>query len=122
MTEFTEDGNEKAAFRHVLSMAEKGDKNAVEIFERTANLLGHTVADIINLVDTEMVILAGFMVEENSDYFFEMIRDAAGKYLLENPRRSVSIVQSALGYDGAIIGGAMLAYQDAFSVPEWGKG
>lgn len=118
LTEIINNKTGEEAFRHVLRMAEQGNETAKQILENAARLLGHAIADVINLLDTEMVILAGYMVEEDSEYFLEIIRKVANSHCLDNPKRKVSIVRSTLGYDAALIGGAMLVCQGAFSLPE----
>lgn len=117
LEEIISKGTEEEAFRHVLRMAEQGNATAKQILENAARLLGHAVADVINLLDTEMVILAGYMAEEDSEYFPEMIRKTAMAHCLDNPKRKVRIVRSVLGHDAALVGGAMLACQDAFASP-----
>lgn len=118
MNEKINGATEEEAFYHVLHMAEQGHEDAKKILEKAARLLGHAIADVINLIDTEMVVLAGYMVDKGSEYFLEMIRNVAGVHYLINPKRNVSIVRGALGHEAALIGGAVLACQDVFSLPE----
>jgi len=110
---------EAEAFNHVLHMAEQGHAAARKILKKAAQLIGASLADVINLLDTEMVILAGYMAENNSPYFLDVIREAANSRCLDNPKRKVSIVRDALGHNAAIIGGALLACQDTFALPDW---
>lgn len=110
---------EEEAYHHVLRLAGQGDERARQILEKAAQLLGHAIADIINLVDTELVVLAGYMVEKDADFLLNMIREVAQARFLDNPRRRVNIVKGSLGNDAVLIGGAMLACQKAFSMPEW---
>jgi len=119
LTEIINNKTEEEAFHHVVRMAEQGNATAKQILENAALLLGHTIADIINFLDTEMIILAGYMVAEDSEYFLEIIRKAANSYCLANPRRRVRIVRNLLGREAALVGGAVLACQDAFLSPEW---
>jgi len=110
---------EEQAFRYVLHAAEQGNKTANDILGKAAMFLGRALAGVINLVDPDKVILAGYMVEKDSEYFFKMIRDAAEARYLGNPLRKLNIVRNTLWHDAAIIGGAMLVCQDVFSLPEW---
>ena len=119
MAEINGTKSEEETYHHVLCLAGQGDKKARQILEKAAQLLGHAIADIINLVDTELVVLAGYMVEKDADFLLNMIRDVAQARFLDNPRRRVNIVKGSLGNDAVLIGGAMLACQKTFSMPEW---
>ena len=109
---------EEEAFYQVLNMAGQGNEKAKNVLEKAARLIGLAIADVINLLDTEMVILSGYMIEKDSEYFSDMIRKAVDAYCMENPKRKVAIARGALGRGAAIVGGAMLACQDVFSLPE----
>ena len=67
----------EAAFRQVLEQAEQGNKPAGKLLEQAANLLGGTIANIINLFDPEKIILDGYMIAGQDNSFFKLIRNAA---------------------------------------------
>ncbi|MGI6086994.1 MAG: ROK family protein [Kiritimatiellia bacterium] len=110
---------DEAAFRQVLKQAEQGNKQAGKLLEKAANLLGGTMASIINLLDPEKIILAGYMVAGQDNSFFNLIRNACYQSLGGQAKCGAHIGQSALGDDAALVGGAILACRECFSVPEW---
>ena len=108
----------ETAFRQVLKQAEQGNKQAGKLLEKAANLLGGTMASIINLA-IRKIILAGYMVAGQDNSFFNLIRNACYQSLGGQAKCGAHIGQSALGDDAALVGGAILACRECFSVPEW---
>lgn len=109
----------EAAFRQVLKQAEEGNKPAGKLLEQAANLLGGTITNIINLLDPEKIILDGYMIAGHDNSFFKLIRNACYQSSGGQAKCGAHIVQSALGDDAALVGGAILVCREYFSVPEW---
>ncbi|MDD5072315.1 MAG: ROK family protein [Candidatus Omnitrophica bacterium] len=88
--------------------ARKGDKLARKIVDETAVYLGAAVANIINALDPEVIVLAGGMAKAGKKYFAK-IRKAAKERALKESFKGVRIVPAELGEDAGIIGAAWRA-------------
>ena len=80
----------------------------MELFRRLARYLGIGMADIVNLLNIEMIVIGGGL-SNASDLFLELARDEMLKRSFKVPGQHVTIVSSKLGDDGGIIGAAFVA-------------
>ncbi len=88
------------------------DPLVTEVIGRAQFYLGLCVANIINLVDPELVILGGGVVEALDDSFLEPIRRTAYQYTLNKlDAKSIEIVPAKLGDNSALLGAAVYARQ-----------
>jgi glucokinase len=103
----TYQGDQLTAHR-IYDAAIQGDKVAVAVFEETSRFLGLACANVMNLLNPEMIVIGGGVM-------------ASGEILLNGARKEAQlrafrpsfldcpIVQSKLWPDSGIIGAAMLA-------------
>jgi glucokinase len=88
------------------------DPLVTEVIGRAQFYLGVCVANIINLIDPELVILGGGVVEALDDSFLEPIRRTAYQYTLNKlDAKSIEIVPAKLGDNSALLGAAVYARQ-----------
>ena len=90
----------------------RGDKLVIKVMRRATKYLGISVASIVHLLNPEMVILGGGVVEAIGDDFVDDIRRVAMKYALPNTMKGVQIVRAELGDNAGIIGASVLARQN----------
>ncbi|WP_018467017.1 ROK family transcriptional regulator [Calidithermus timidus] len=77
--------------------------------ERMADKLGLLLAQLLNLLDPDVVVLGGPLVEEVGPRLLPLARAAARRYALEQPARTAQIALSPFGRDSAILGAGVLA-------------
>ncbi len=93
----------------VIADAQRGDERALAAVRSLAEPLGRTIAALLNTLNPQLVLLGGS--------FGEVLRlarpeleDSLERYALEAPKRTVQIVEPALGADSALLGAAEIAF------------
>ena len=79
-----------------------------EIVEGAADILGIGIANVINFLNPERIILGGDVIDE-IDLFFEKAVASAKKHALRASKRHVSIVRGMLGTTAGAYGAAVFA-------------
>jgi glucokinase len=87
----------------------RGDKFVDHIVEEAAEYTGIAVANMINLINPEVVVLGGGIIEALEDEMMSIIVETATEYALSGTAKGIEIVASKLGDDAGITGGAVLA-------------
>lgn len=82
-----------------------GDEYAREVMRDTAHFLGIGIANVINVLNPEMVVISGG-VTRAGDYLFEPLRREVRKRAFRNAAESCRIVSSELGVTAGVIGAA----------------
>jgi glucokinase len=97
----------------VLAQAmRQGDPLVTEIMGRAQWYLGLLTASVVNLVDPEMVVFGGGVVEALGDEFLAPIRVTARQYYIQQAGADrVGIVAAKLGDHAGVLGAAVLARQ-----------
>ena len=101
---------EKITSKLVYQEAVKGDTLAARVLEETGQALGIALANIINLLNIELIVLGG-KVMKASDFILPAALKEAEKRAVRGSFSSVSIKLSRLGEDAGVIGAALLAAQ-----------
>jgi glucokinase len=96
----------------VAELARRGDSTSKQIFRRAGKLLGLAVANLINVFDPEVVVLAGSLVAASELFWDELTHTALNRC---HPilGRQVRIRISGLGEDANLHGAGYLAWQSA---------
>ncbi len=87
----------------------KGDKLVEKIVESAAEYTGIAVANLINILNPQTVVLGGGVIDALGDEMMAIIVETAEDYILSGTNKGVDIVASKAGDDAGIIGGAVLA-------------
>lgn len=90
--------------------------------EQMADKLGFLLAQLLNLLDPDVVVLGGPLVEEVGPRLLPLARAAARRYALEQPARTAQIVLSPFGRDTAILGAGVLAIRSFLEAQQGGVG
>ena len=98
----------KMTAEQVYNAAKRGDRLSRKIVDETALCLGAAIANIINALDPEVIVLAGGMAKAGK-IFLGKVKKAAKKRALKEASRGVRIVPAELGEDAGIIGAAWRA-------------
>ncbi len=99
----------KLTCEDIVEAASKGDKFARAILLETANYLGLTIANVINLLNLEIVVLGG-PVMGAGEFLITAIEQATNKYSFAHLLADCKITNGGLGNDAGVIGAAMMAY------------
>jgi glucokinase len=92
----------------VYEAAAGGDATAQEVFKETGTWLGIACANLINLLNIEMIVIGGGVMA-SGEFLLETARHAAGRHAFPSSFRDCQIVQSKLWPDAGVIGAGMLA-------------
>lgn len=88
--------------------AEAGDNFSQSAFREFGNNLGVEIANLVNLLDPEAIVLGGGIAGAY-DLFIEAARETAAKLIVNPASKEVVIINSALGPAAGAIGAALLA-------------
>ncbi|MBN1444787.1 MAG: ROK family transcriptional regulator [Candidatus Omnitrophica bacterium] len=105
---------EREAIRIIFEMAEKKDAAVLKILEDAGYYLGLSIANMITYVDPEIIVLTGYVSEEDPGVFLNIVDKVYKEKLFLPNMRKTKIVKSALGEDSVLIGGAAVAYKGIF--------
>jgi glucokinase len=98
-----------ASAEAVAAAARAGDANALDAFRQTADHLAVGIANLISILDPEMVVLGGGLMQA-SDLILERIRSQALRWTQPIAAASVRIEKTALGEGAGLLGAARLAW------------
>jgi len=87
----------------------RGDKFVEKIIEEMAEYTGIAVANIINLLNPEVVVLGGGVIQQLADDMMSIVVETAMDYAMNGTAKGIEIIASDLGDDAGITGGAVLA-------------
>lgn len=87
----------------------KGDKLVEKIIEESAEYTGIAVANIINFLNPEVVVIGGGVIDALGDEMMAIIEATARDYAMPGTDKGVEIVASRLGDEAGITGSAVLA-------------
>jgi glucokinase len=87
----------------------RGDKFVEKVVEDAAEYTGIAVANVINLLNPEVVVVGGGVMDALEDEMLAIIVETAHDYAMEGTARDIEIIASKLGDDAGITGGAVLA-------------
>ncbi len=91
----------------VFRRAEQGDQIASDVLRRAIGLLGIGLANAINLLDPDVVVIGGG-VSRAGDAFFEPLREAVRSSSAPSPPGAVPIVPARLGDAVGVLGAVAL--------------
>jgi glucokinase len=92
----------------VFEAATADDDLALSVLNETGQILGSTIASVINLLNVEVVVLGGGVMAAG-DLILAPIRDEARRAAVGVAYDCCRIVAAELGQDAGIIGAALLA-------------
>ncbi len=100
--------------RGVVAAARDGDERARAILDQVGVRLGQGLAGLANVLDPALVIVGGGPTAAAGDLLLDPARRAFGDAIeAADYRPEVPIVPAALGADGAAVGAALWALQEA---------
>jgi glucokinase len=86
----------------------RGDKFVEGVLEEAAEYTGIAVANLINILNPEVVVLGGGVMEQLADDMMAIIVETAQDYAMSGTAKGIEIIASDLGDDAGITGAAVL--------------
>jgi glucokinase len=100
---------------------ERRDKLVTRIVRRAAEVTGYACLTVRHLVDPEVIVLGGGVVEACGDFLVPIVRKIVEADRLPGAREGGRVVRSSLGDDAVVLGAVALARQrvgrDPFLTP-----
>jgi glucokinase len=90
----------------------RGDKFVDRVVEEAATYLGIAVGNLVNLLNPEVVVLGGGVIEALAEEMMSVIVETASDYAMPGSMKGVEIIASKLGDNAGITGGAVLARRE----------
>jgi glucokinase len=95
----------------IAKAASEGDQVAIETMAETGYYIGIGVANAINLLSPDMVVIGGGIALAG-DVLWEPLLRTVDALALTESRRACRVVPAELGDDAGVMGGVMLAMQE----------
>lgn len=92
--------------RDVFDADSAGDLLAARVVDETADLLGLGIANIVSLLNPEIVVLGGGIGAQRGERLIPRIREVVRRWAQPVSAESVVIASSTLGTDGGLLGAA----------------
>jgi glucokinase len=99
----------KIRSKALTAAIEAGDQAIEQIIRDGAYWLGIGVANVINLLAPDIVILGGGLVEAIPDIYREVVEDTANKHVMPPFKGTFKVTVAALGDDAVVTGAAAWA-------------
>lgn len=87
----------------------EGDRLALEVFRRMGFYLGAALADLVNILNPEVIVIGGG-ASAAWDLFAPHTRRQISRHAFREPAARVKIVRACLGDDAGILGAGKLAF------------
>jgi len=97
-----------------------GDPVALEVLRTTARYLGAGIADLVNLLNPEVVVLSSWVAAALGAPLLNEVRAAVGRHALSRPFAVTEIVLSPVQTDPVCLGAATFALEGALGSPRRG--
>jgi len=96
----------------VVAAAREGDTRAKQAIEETAAYLGMGLANIVSILNPEMIVLGGGVMQ-SGDLFLASIKRVMAEWAQPVAAQQVRIEMTRLGEDAGLLGAARLALGDS---------
>ena len=94
--------------RTVIDAARENDETAVKVYEKWIHYLAQALANVVNLLDPEVIVLGGG-VSKAGEFLLKPLHREYSNYVLYNDLPIPDIKLAVLGSKAGIIGAAMLS-------------
>lgn len=106
---------EDLSAQHVAQAAAEGDELAQKILNSAADTLGAAIANMTNVLNPEAVVVGGG-VTRSGEAFVARIREQFEKNQLRNTGRVISLTESTLKDQAAVLGAASLMINEVLQL------
>lgn len=91
----------------------KGDPLVIDVMRRASYLIGLATASVLHVVDPEIIVLGGGVIEACGKWMMPDIEKTVKKVAMPGTGQRLHIVQSMLGDDAILMGGLALLQQNS---------
>jgi glucokinase len=95
--------------KSLSSAVKSGDKVVRRRIKEGCDVIGRTLASIANLLNLDMIVLGGGVIEALDFYMLPLIKKSFSEHVLNDSAKGLKIVASLLADDAAVYGGIALA-------------
>jgi len=103
------DGDQEGTIAALAAAAARDDPVAVRVLEETTRYLGAGVANLINLVNPQRIVIGGWVGRRIGPYVLPRLREVVARYALGQLLSAATVVPGQLGPDAVAMGAATLA-------------
>ncbi|WP_155053658.1 ROK family transcriptional regulator [Streptomyces blattellae] len=89
------------------------DPVALKVVRETARYIGAGIANLVNVLNPEVVVLSSWVARTLGEPLLHDVRDAVGRHALRRPLAATEIVLSSIPTDPACLGAATFALEGA---------
>ncbi|HCW51517.1 MAG TPA: hypothetical protein DGR79_05560 [Clostridiales bacterium] len=104
----------------VVLAAHEGDRVARRILREAGRHLGTGLANAVNLLNPERIVIGGEAVQQAGDLLLSPLREAMKERSFSVLADEVAVVPAALGEDAWLVGAATLVLEEVFTPPIYG--
>jgi len=97
----------------IFEMAEKKDLLTISVLNQSAFYVGVAISNLINILDPEMIILGGILIQKYPRYF-DIVKDVANSRKVKSAKENV-ITKSKLQGDAGVMGAGEIVVDDFFN-------
>jgi len=100
---------ERIKSKSLASAIKSGDKIVSKRIKEGCDVIGGVLASISNLLNLDMIVLGGGMIEALDFYMLPLVKKSFSEHVMNDSAKGLKLVASKLGDDAAIFGGIALA-------------
>ena len=94
---------------HIVEAAREGHAPSRQVLRDTAHYLALAVANLVNLLNPEMIVLGGVVARLAGEDLLQPLREEVAALVMEVPGQAARIVLGSLGETSVIVGAIALA-------------
>ncbi len=113
-----ERGLDLRSYQAIGAAAAAGDATVLELLDETGHLLGTAIADLVDVLDPELVVLAGAL-SHVVPWLLPALERTLAAEALGAYRARCRVLASRFGPEAVTMGGVGLAMETALSLPGW---
>ncbi|WP_416967843.1 ROK family protein [Streptomyces sp. 4F14] len=106
-------GDQSATLDALAAGLAEGDPLAVKVVRDLARYLGAAIADLVNVLNPELIVLGSWVAARLGEPLVQEVREAVARHALKRPMAATRIVLSSIPTDSACLGAATLALEGA---------
>ncbi|MBV9230878.1 MAG: ROK family protein, partial [Chloroflexi bacterium] len=95
----------------IVDAAQRGEPAAIQVLKETAHYLGAGIANLINLLNPQLILLGGQAGLQFGEYILPELHQYVERYALKQPLSLTKINLCQLGQNAVAMGAATLALE-----------
>lgn len=117
-SELGERGRQLHTYEAIAAAAAAGDHVVLDVLGQAGTRLGHVIADLVDVLDPELIVLAGAL-SHVVPWLLPAIERVRERESLGGYRGRCRVTTSTLGAEAVTMGGVGLAMETVLSLPSW---